>query len=259
MADTAVYVYCVVKSATRPSFRRVPPGLPHAGAAAPVALGGGLWLIVADVPLDVYGPGRLDQALRDMQWVGEVAMAHEAVVEHFARLKKATAVPAKLFTMFSTVERALADTRSRRREITEAARRIADCEEWGVRIVRAATEAPRPPVTPRATSGAGFLEAKKRARDEKIASARAAAEAAAAAFDSLSMFARDARRRDNVPDTATTPPLLDAAFLVPLARKTRFKSAARRAAEGCARSGASMTLTGPWPAYNFIEPPEAGR
>jgi hypothetical protein len=108
-----------------------------------------------------------------MSWVGEVAVAHEAVVEHFTRLKGATVVPAKLFTMFSSLDRALADTRSRRDDIIEAVKRIAGCEEWGVRILRTAAENPRRPATTRATTGAGFLEAKKRARDEKIESARA--------------------------------------------------------------------------------------
>lgn len=259
MADTAVYVYCIVKSTARPTLRRVPSGLPGASAPTTAGLGGGLWLIVSDVPLDSYGPGPLDEALRDMQWVGEVAVAHEAVVEHFTRLKGATVVPAKLFTMFSSTDRALADTRSRRGDITEAANRIAGCEEWGVRIVRTPAETPRRPAAVHATTGAGFLEAKKRARDEKIESARAAAEAAAAAYDALSTLARDARRRDDVPDSAVAPPLLDAAFLVAAGRRARFKSEARRAAKGCAKSGASMTLSGPWPAYNFIQPSEARR
>ena len=54
-----------------------------------------------------------------------------------------------------------------------------------------------------------------------------------------------------------TPPLLDAAFLVPAARRTRFTNAARREAEACARAGAQLTISGPWPAYNFIQPDEA--
>ena len=259
MADTAVYLYCIVKSTARPSLRRVPSGLPFGTTPAPVALGGGLWLIVADVPLDTYGAGALDEALRDMEWVGEVAMAHEAVVEHFTRLKGPTVVPAKLFTMFSSIDRAVADTRSRRADIADAVKRIAGCDEWGVRIVRTPVESPRRQAVARATTGAGFLDAKRRVRDEKIESARASAEAAGAAYDALSALARDARRRDDVPDSATAPPLLDAAFLVPSRGRTRFKTAARRAAQGCAKAGAYMTLSGPWPAYNFIQPPEASR
>jgi hypothetical protein len=46
--------------------------------------------------------------------------------------------------------------------------------------------------------------------------------------------------------------LLDAAFLVPNARRARFKAAARKEAARCAAAGAQMMLTGPWPVYNFI-------
>jgi hypothetical protein len=257
MREIAAYVYCVVQSAARPSVRRVPPGLPEATPPTPTGLGRGLWLVTGDVPLATYGPGVLDEALRDMDWVGRVALAHEAVVEHFAGLKGTTVVPAKLFTMFSSLDRAVADTRLRRADILAAMKRIAGCEEWGVRIVRAPDRPPQPRAP--ASSGTAFLAAKRRARDEKIESTRAAAEAALATFDELSALARDARRRDDVPDGATAPPLLDAAFLVPAARRARFRSAARRAAAGCARSSAALTLSGPWPAYNFIQPTESRR
>jgi hypothetical protein len=257
MSGTAVYVYCVVRSAKRPPLTRVPPGLP--GAAKPTAahLGGALWLIAADVPLDTYGPGRLEAALGDMPWVSEVALAHEAVVEHFAGLRGATVVPMKLLTMFSTLDRAVADTRSRRGDITAAMKHIAGCEEWGVRVIRDPSKPARARSAAPATTGAGFLAAKKRARDEIHESVRVAAEAAADAYETLAPLSRDARRRDDVPANATTPPLLDAAFLVPVGRRTRFRAAARRAAQACAKAGAQMTLSGPWPAYNFIPVSEA--
>lgn len=256
MADTALYVYCIVKSAKRPALSRVPQGLPGAAKPSVAPLGGPLWLIAAEVPLDTYGPGRLEAALSNMQWVGEIALAHEAVVEHFATLRGTTVVPMKLFTMFSTLERAVADTRARRRDITATMSRIAGCEEWGVRVIRTPPAMPRTAAV-RATSGAGFLAAKKRARDEVAESARLAAETADDVYASLAATARDARRRSDVPEHATTPPLLDAAFLVPARGRTRFRTAARRAARACEKLGAQMTLTGPWPAYNFVQPTES--
>ena len=51
------------------------------------------------------------------------------------------------------------------------------------------------------------------------------------------------------------PPLLDAAFLVPAPRRTRFKATARKLAAAGARSGTEITVTGPWPAYNFVREP----
>jgi gas vesicle protein GvpL/GvpF len=254
MSDTAVYVYCLVKSARKPSLSRVPPGLPGASKAVAAPLGGSVWCIVAEVPLETYGPGRLEAALGDMNWVGEVALAHESVVEHFAAQRGATVVPMKLFTMFSSADRAVAEMRSRRGEIRSAMSRISGCEEWGVRVLRPAPAAQTGQrARTDATSGAAFLAAKKRAREEAAESVRAAAEAALDAYDALAAFARDARRRDDVPDNATTPPLLDAAFLVPTKGRTRFRTAARRAAKTCADAGAQLIVSGPWPAYNFIQ------
>ena len=158
----------------------------------------------------------LETSLRDLAWVGDIAVAHESVVEHFAARKDITVVPMKMFTMFSSDDRALEEMRSRRRDILAAARRIAGCEEWGVRITR------KPPVDgirqsqkARPASGSAFLTAKKEARDVARDLVRAAVESAEQAYATLSALSRDARRRDDAPAGAAAPPLLDAAFLVP--------------------------------------------
>jgi hypothetical protein len=204
------------------------------------------------VPLDRYGPERLETALRDLKWVSTVAVAHEGVVEHFARRRNTTVVPMKLFTMFSAESRAVEEMRSRRKGIQEVLKRIAGCEEWGVRIVREAVAA-APIETPGQRSGTAFLAARKKTRDDARAAAARGAEAAAGVFGVLRPLAKDARRREESPAGAS-PPLLDAAFLVPAARRVRFRAAARRAARACMGAGVRMTLTGPWPAYNFVQP-----
>ena len=248
----ATYLYCVVRSAKPPNTSGVPPGLPHGTVPRALAAGRATWLVVSAVPLDSYGPERLDAGLRDLDWVARIAVAHEAVVEHFARQHDATVVPMKLFTMFSAEERAVREMEARRREIDRVLKRIAGCEEWGVRIMRTAV---RPGRHHRSTArtGAAFLASRKELRDSARTALEEAATVAASVFDSLSPLARDARWRDNFPAGAT-PPLLDAAFLVPADRRSRFRTAARRAAKACSEAGAEMTLTGPWPAYNFVQP-----
>lgn len=245
-------MYCVVRSAKKPNVGRAPAGLPGGDRPTMIAAGRGLWLIVAEVPLDRYGPERLETTLRDLDWVAEVAVAHEAVVEHFARLRNTVVIPMKLFTMFSTGARAAAEMGARRKDIEVVLRRIAGCEEWGVRVIRRAPVAARTPVAD-GRSGAAFLAARKEIRDGARAAVEKAASAVATVFEELSPIARDARRRDDSPPGAV-PPLLDAAFLVPSARRASFRVAARRAAKVCADVGAEMTLTGPWPAYNFVQP-----
>lgn len=255
--ESAVYVYCVVKTARKPATARMPPGLPGAARAGVYALEPGVWLVAADVPLSLYGSSALESSLRDIEWVSGIALAHEAVVEHFAEGRGATVIPMKLFTMFSTVERAAAEMRRRRRELARVFLRVEGCEEWGVRVTRDGRR-PSAPASPptRPSSGAAFLAARKQARDQSRLALHAAAEAADAAFASLSEIARDGRRRaDDVP--ADARPLLDAAFLVPARSRRKFHAAAERVAKDVARSGAHLTLTGPWPPYNFVGAGEA--
>ena len=253
----ATYIYCVIKAARKPSLTTVPPGLPSATPPQLLHIAPGLWLVSAQVPLDVYGPGKLEPALSDMEWVGRVAVSHEAVVEFFAMRPGVTVVPMKLFTMFSTPERAIADIASRRTSIDAAMKRVAGAEEWGVRVLRSspATDKTVGPVA--VQSGAAFLAAKKQKRDDALQARAAAAEAAVDAFERLAAIAKDARRRDDPPAPGATPPLLDAAFLVAASKRNKFTTAARREAEACARAGAQLTVSGPWPAYNFVHGEDA--
>jgi len=251
---TAVYLYCVVRSVRRPAASRVPPGLPGGSPPEPQRIAPSLFAVVSYVPLDTYGPPHLEPQLRDLDWVSAIAVAHEAVVEHFARGRAATVVPMKLFTMFSSLDKALDDVGGRRGTIERVMRRIGGCEEWGVRVTRApGTAAPAAGGNgSRPASGAAFLLARKQARDAAAAGRAALVECADEVFERLRRRAKDARRRDRASEPGGNPPVLDAAFLVPSGRLSSFKAEARRQAAAVARAGAEMTLSGPWPAYNFV-------
>jgi hypothetical protein len=249
----ATYVYCIVRRASRPGLATAPGGLPDAGPPAALPLAPALWLVTAPVPLEVYGPGVLEASLRDIDWVSRAAVAHDAVVEHCTRARGASVIPMKLFTMFSTPGRAAAAMRRRQRELARVFEHIEGCEEWGVRVQRGAGRARgRQPARP--ATGAAFLAARKQARDESKAAMAAVAAVADTAFTSLSGIARDRRRSG---EAAGAAPLLDAAFLVPARRRARFRAAAERLARDVAKTGGQMTLTGPWPPYNFVAAKDA--
>jgi hypothetical protein len=251
MSTNATYVYCLIESARQPSMLRTPRGLPSAASPSVLEIRPRLWAVVADVPLAEYGSGRLEERLRDINWVADIAVAHEAVVERFASAKGAAVVPMKLFTMFSSRDRAVTELAARRSAIDAVLKRIRGCREWGIRVTQAvpARVGRSRDVAP--ATGTAFLTAKKRARDDARDRQRRAAEAAERTFDSLARLARDAHRRD-APADATTPPLVDAAFLVSEGHQTRFKAAVKRAARLCRAADAALVLTGPWPAYNFV-------
>ena len=159
----------------------------------------------------------------------------------------------KLFTMFSSDDRARSELAARRGDIAAVLKRIRGCREWGIRDDAGASAAPGARERSLPPSGTAFLTAKKRARDEARDRQRRAAEAAAATFAAWrgSRATRiAARRRAN----AATPPLVDAAFLVSGDRQARFEAAVEKAALMPAATPARRSmLTGPWPAYNFVQ------
>jgi len=252
-ATSAVYLYCLVRAARKPSVARVPPGVGGATRPEPVRAANTLWVIAANVSLDIYGPSRLEPRLRNLQWVSETAVAHEAVVEHFARMRSATVVPMKLFTMFSSMDKALADVRARRAVLDRTMRHVAGCEEWGIRVSRLSARAERPKRVSRTSNAGGasvkggtaFLIARRDARDAARAARVEAIEAADRAFERLRRLARDSHRRERRVEPGSNPPLLEAAFLVTAGARTRFKAEARRQWVACASAGAELTLTGP--------------
>jgi hypothetical protein len=250
------YVYCLVHAGRAPRLARAPRGLPGAGRVRALEAGDGLWLLVADAPLARYGEAALESRLRDLEWVAACATAHEAVVEAAAR--GATALPLKLFTLFTSDERAVAHIRRLRPSIDRVIGRVAGRQEWGVRVRldepaarrRQAARARR--ATAGVSSGTRFLILKKEQQQavrEALARGRADVDAA---FEALADIADDARRRppDSVEGAARL--VLDAAFLLVPARVPRFKKLARATAARLAGHGYELTLSGPWPPYNFV-------
>jgi hypothetical protein len=165
-------------------------------------------------------------------------------------------VPSKLFTLFATPERATAHIRRLRARLVRVAKRIGDCDEWGV---RAALE-PSPVATPRPTraagsrSGTSFLQAKLAAREAAGRAQKDATRAAGALYAELSRLARAARDKPSSPGDPTAGLLaLDAVFLVPRARRRAFLGALERAQRSLPASGLRLARSGPWPPYHFVD------
>jgi gas vesicle protein GvpL/GvpF len=252
--SSATYLYCVVRCPGMPSTGGAPPGLPGLSAPRALAVGDGLWLVAADAPLPQYGAGTIQEHLQDLSWVSDRALAHEAVVEHFGRT--GTVVPMKLFTLFASDGRALEHIRSDLGRLDRILSRIAGCQEWGVRVrfdearsrEMAADEARRE--AGRQSAGTAFLLRKKLEQDASRNLLGRLREEMDEVFSDLAGQASEARRREPV---APSPLLLDGAFLVRTGRAAGFEQAVDRWAGRLAESACEVTLTGPWPAYNFLE------
>jgi Gas vesicle synthesis protein GvpL/GvpF len=254
-ADTATYLYCLVQADRRPSLAGAPRGLPGTGPLRLLPVADDLWLVAAEAPLRLYGTEPVERGLRDLEWVAARGAAHERVVEHCAR--RLTTLPMKLFTLFTSDERAVASVRDDEARVRRVLGRVAGHEEWGVRVrldpALARRRAARRPIAGDGarSSGTKFLLAKKQALDvarEVVREGRAAVEEA---FEELTALAAASRRRPGG-ELDGTRLMLDAALLVPTARLKRFKERARRTVAALAARGYRMSVTGPWPPYNFV-------
>ena len=255
---TVTYVYCLIAARRPPALSRVPAGLRGVGRPRLLEVGRGRFLVVADAPLRQYGEEAINRRLSDLDWISRAAVAHEAVVESF--IGASALLPMKLFTIFTSDERAIEHIRRDGSRVDALVRRVANHQEWGVRVVldraRAARARAGTPAPTRRSGALGrsYLAQKKAQRDSVGELAQHARETVADLFDRLAARAGLARRRgasELAPEGG--PLLLDSAFLVPPKRAAGFRSLAAREARRLARSGYQLTLTGPWPPYSFIQ------
>jgi hypothetical protein len=252
------YVYCVIRSDRRPVLRGVPRGVPGASPVRALDAGDGLWLIAADVPDADYNETAIERGLKNLDWVSRRAVGHEAVVEHFLRAR--AVLPMQLFTIFTADDRALGHVRRDRRRIARIVRRIEGHVEWGVRLTwdekaaRTSVEDAHRRASGRTATGVEYLARK---RDMLEVDRKRLAEAQTVAtrlYRELSAHATDAQRRTSTEQQAapTSRLLLDAAYLVPARDTAAFRRELRQRARKLQTPGVAVSLTGPWPPYNFI-------
>jgi hypothetical protein len=208
--------------------------------------------VVSDAPLDVFGEAPLAGHLTDLDWVSRAAVAHDAVVERF--ITADAVLPMKVFTIFTSDERALAQTRSDWDRIESALEDVTGQVEWGLRLMFDQKKATPARPMPRASTGRGYLLAKQKERTETVAHRRLVRRRAAGVVSALAAIARDVKERPlATAATSGSRLLLDAAFLVPRTRERRFRAAVARETRRLAPEGYAVHLSGPWPPYSFVE------
>jgi hypothetical protein len=261
---TLSYVYCLVRNGRRPVVRAVKEGMPGGSGLRTLEVADGVWAIVETVPQADYKEAALAEGLRNLDWVGERALAHERVIERF--LSAAALLPMQLFTLFKSDDRVAEFIAADRRRIDGVLRRVEGKVEWGLRLTwdekaardkvekkHHATRSKGRVTNPAGRGGVAYLARKRDILDVNRAQLAAARVDAARVYAVVSRDASDATRRTDMEGVASgSRLLLDAAFLVPAARATAFRAAVRRHTAALRGSGIIVSLTGPWPAYNFI-------
>jgi hypothetical protein len=261
VSASLTYVFCLVRSARRPAVPELPVSnvLPDSRDPRALPAGDDLWLIATTVSPDEYNEAALARGLQNLEWVARRAMAHEAMIEHF--LSARAVLPMQLFTLFSSDQRALQHVTRQRTAILGILQRIERKVEWGLRLtfdeaaVRNAVETTARRSVKGAPTGTSYLAHKRDLLDVTRGQLQAARAEAERLFTALQKDAAESRRRTETEQaSAGARLLLDAAFLVPASRVRAFRAAVARHARKIGATGIVVSLTGPWPPYNFISP-----
>jgi gas vesicle protein GvpL/GvpF len=246
------YVFCLIRSNRQPTMRRISAGMPGGRDLRAIEVGEQLWAIVQSVPESDYGETALARGLQNLDWVGARAIAHERLIECF--LSARALLPMHLFTLFTSDDRVVQHVHSDRARIGRLLKRVEGKLEWGLRLTfdhRAArAKVSRRPVS----SGTEFLARKREVLGIDRTRAKEARRAADTVYRSMSKLATAAQRRTSLEQAASASRLLlDAAFLVSVGKSGAFRAAARQRMRDLRPLGLTMSLTGPWPPYNFVE------
>ena len=246
-SPNATYVYCLVHSAKAPSIRGVPGSVPGAGRPRLLAIDRDVWAVVADAPLERFAGEALRQEMQDVENISRHAFAHASVIEFFFR--RSSVIPLKLFTLFSSDEKARSDVRSRLASLKRMFAVLRGLEEWGVRIIAGEVEAEAARTL---DSGRDYLQLKKRLHDQTAAPPRATTNAVDGALRSLGRLASKTRKEMFPPAGRGRPYIKGASFLVTAKRRTVWKKEAARIAAALAAQGHRLEMSGPWPPYHFV-------
>jgi hypothetical protein len=236
-----------VRSAKAPSIRGAPESVPGAGIPRLLAIDRDVWAVVADAPLERFAGEALRQEMQDVESISRHAVAHASVIEFFFR--RSSVIPLKLFTLFSSDEKARSDVRSRLASLKRMFAELRGLEEWGVRIIAGEVEAEAARTL---DSGRDYLQLKKRLHEQTAAPPRATVQAVDGALRSLGRLASKTRKEMFPPAGRGRPYIKGASFLVRAKRRTAWKKEAARIAAALFAQGHRLEMSGPWPPYHFV-------
>jgi hypothetical protein len=217
----------------------------HAGFAA----------LVSAVPLDAYGESGLRETLEDLDRLEILARAHERVLDE--ALRAGAVVPFRLCTIYAGAARVEEMLACERKPLTAALRRLRGVAEWGVK----------------AYANGGAHDANDAAAGEPVSGTeylsrrRAERAAATGARQTLETAVEDVHARlcEGAADAMLSLPqaaaltgreaemVLNGAYLVADADVGDFRALVAELDGRHRTDGMQLELTGPWPAYHFVE------
>ncbi|MCU1256328.1 MAG: Gas vesicle synthesis GvpLGvpF [Candidatus Angelobacter sp.] len=189
----------------------------------------------------------IERNMENLEWLALHGVRHQQVVGEVA--EQMTIVPARFGTVFSGEPALLKDVQGRNAALKKVFARVADGEEWGVKVF-AERQVAAVAVT-EARSGKEYLQQKAaRLKKRPERNDRELQELATA----LSKIATDSAPSGKV--SGVQPNLLwQATFLVPRAKRRQWDQALKNFVERW-NGQRRIEVNGPWPPYSFVSDAE---
>ena len=189
----------------------------------------------------------VDRNMENLEWLALHSVRHQQVVAELAAM--GTVIPARFGTLFSSEQALMKNVEGRKAALQKVFARIAEADEWGVKIF--AEQAPAPPVTSQARSGKEYLQqkaARLKRRPERD-------EAGLQEFATeLEKIATDSAPTGKV--SGVQPNLLwQATFLVPRSKRKQWDQALKEFVKKWSGTR-RIEVNGPWPPYSFVSDAE---
>ncbi len=227
-------------------------GLPGiAGGESPRLVDhGGLAAVVAEVPLAALDV-REEEVTEDGR-LARMAMDHDTVIR--AVFEQTPALPLRLATVVGDEDAVRRLLQDRSAEIRDLLARLADHQEWGVRLRREG-EAPdanaeRERARAARPSGRAYLQARREALRASQEQRHAVRQSGDEVYRGLAAHATDATR---LSAGGAADLLLNATYLVPVSATQEFRDVVEKYATDLEAGGVQVELTGPWPPYSFAQ------
>lgn len=264
-AETISYVYAVIRGHDRGGMRT----LRCTGVSgAPVSLlpHDDLAAVVSAVSIREFGPEALPGKLQDATWVATSALAHHRVLESL--LATCTVAPLKFGTLCRDAETVGEMVARHHRQLDDALSRVDGASEWDVKLYcdrsalaeflvrthpevrRMAGEAAAMP------EGAAYFLRKRaelyaRQEADPLLVSHGQAVQQQLAHVARAAVANDARPWETHPGSPEV--IFHGAYLVANDDREVFHAAAAALRQTSEPMGFSLVLTGPWPAYSFVQ------
>lgn len=261
---TVIYAYGFVRAGFDAS--RAPAGIDDARVEVIGDDANGFRALGSRLPADAYDAAAIERATADLAWLTPRAQAHDMVLtwaqEHGGVL------PLPMFTLWASDASLVATLAQRQPEIARAAKRVADADEYGLRVHRRDAQLLESVTrldddlralatqVDGASPGQRYLLQKKLDEQKKTAVKRVGQSLARDAYERLRAISRESVTRPLTTPAGASQEMtlvLNGAFLVERARANEFRAAVATIVRDQEPLGLAFDFTGPWPPYNFAD------